>query len=65
MANQPSPIELQKHLSGVDYPASKKELIDRAQQQGADNDLIDALQAIPDREYDGPNAVSAEFSKHT
>jgi hypothetical protein len=65
MANQASPIELQKHLSGVNYPASKDELIDRAQQQGADSSVLDALQQIPDREYDGPNAVSAEFSKNT
>jgi hypothetical protein len=65
MANQTSPIELQKHLSGVDYPASKDELIDRAQQQGADSDVLDVLRQIPDRQYDGPNAVSAEFSKNT
>ena len=31
-----NPIELQKHLQGVDYPASKEELIQHAQQQGAD-----------------------------
>jgi uncharacterized protein DUF2795 len=65
MANQPSPIELQKHLSGVDYPAGKDELIERAQQQGADSSVLEALQQIPDRQYDGPNAVSAEFSKNT
>jgi hypothetical protein len=65
MANQTSPIELQKHLSGVDYPASKDELIDRAQQQGADSDVLDVLRQIPDRQYDGPSAVSAEFSKNT
>jgi hypothetical protein len=63
MANQVSPIELQKHLGGVDYPASKSDLIDRAQQQGAGEDVLNVLQQIPDREYDGPSAVSAEFSK--
>jgi hypothetical protein len=63
MANQVSPIELQKHLAGVDYPASKDDLVNRASKQGAGDDVIEVLQRIPDREYDGPNAVSAEFSK--
>jgi hypothetical protein len=63
MASQVSPIELQKHLSGVDYPASKADLVARAQQQGAGDDVLEVLRKIPDREYDGPNAVSAEFSK--
>jgi hypothetical protein len=64
MADHVSPIELQKHLSGVDYPAGKADLIDRAKQQGAGDDVLQVLQQIPEREYDGPNAVSAEFSKH-
>jgi hypothetical protein len=65
MANHVSPIELQKHLAGVDYPASKQELVERAQQQGAGSDVLQALQQIPDRDYDGPHAVSSEFSKQT
>jgi hypothetical protein len=62
MANQVSPIEVQKHLSGVDYPARRDDLVDRARQQGPGDDIIDVLRQIPDREYDGPSAVSAEFS---
>ncbi|GGS57081.1 hypothetical protein GCM10010156_14720 [Planobispora rosea] len=58
MAKTLNPIELQKHLSGVDYPASRDELVDTAREQGADEDIIRALESIPDREYDGPNAVS-------
>lgn len=59
-----SPIELQKHLSGVSYPAGREDLVNRAREQGAGDDVLDVLQQIPDRDYDGPNAVSAEFSKH-
>ena len=62
MANS-SPIELQKHLSGVDYPATRDELVEKAKSNGADSDIVDQLSNIPDRNYDGPNAVSAEFSK--
>ncbi|WP_327103410.1 DUF2795 domain-containing protein [Nonomuraea glycinis] len=58
MTTAPNPIQLQKHLKGVDYPASKSDLVATAREQGADQDIISALEAMPDREYDGPNAVS-------
>lgn len=61
---QPNPIRLQKFLSGVDYPCSRDELVRHARDNGADDDVLQHLQAIPDRSYDGPNAVSAEFSRH-
>lgn len=35
-----NPIQLQKHLKGVDYPASKQDLIDHAKQQDADENAI-------------------------
>ena len=58
-----NPIQLQKHLSGVDYPAGKQDLIDTAREQGADEEALSTLERLPDREYDGPNAVSAEVGK--
>jgi hypothetical protein len=58
MATAPNPIQLQKHLKGVDYPASKSDLVAAAREHGADQEIIKALEAMPDREYDGPNAVS-------
>lgn len=58
----PNPIDLQKHLSGVDYPASRDDLVRTAEEQGADNELLDALRGIPDKEYDSPTAVSKAVS---
>jgi hypothetical protein len=60
----PNPIQMQKYLSGMDYPASKDELVEHARQKGADEEVMRGLEAIPDSAYDGPNAVSAEFSKN-
>jgi hypothetical protein len=54
-----NPIQLQKFLGGVDYPAQKDDLVRHAEQHGADKEAVDALRRIPDRQYDGPNAVSA------
>lgn len=55
-----NPIQLQKHLSGIDYPAGKQDLIDTAREQGADEEVLSTLERLPDRQYDGPNSVSAE-----
>ncbi|MCK2218063.1 DUF2795 domain-containing protein [Actinomadura sp. ATCC 31491] len=63
MSNAPNPIQLQKHLSGVDYPASKDDLVKAAKDHGADQDIVKALESMPDREYDGPNAVSQAVTK--
>ncbi len=59
----PDFIEAQRFLSGVDYPASKQELVEHARRQGAGDDIVRELEAIADREYDGPNAVSEEVAK--
>ena len=56
-----NPIQLQKYLSGVDYPASKHDLLQAAEQQGADENVRSALEQLPDRQYDGPNGVSKEL----
>jgi hypothetical protein len=63
VSDKPSPIDLQKSLGGVDYPATKDQLIEHAKSKGGDSSIIEQLQQIPDREYDGPNAVSKAFSE--
>jgi hypothetical protein len=54
-----SPIDIQKALAGMDYPATKEKIVKHAEQHGADADVIKALKGIEDREYDGPSGVSA------
>lgn len=54
-----SPIDIQKALGGVDYPAQKQDLVERAESSGADDSVLDALRGIPDRGYDSPTEVSA------
>jgi hypothetical protein len=52
-----SPIDIQKALKGMDYPASKEQILAHA--EGADSEVLDALGKIDDREYEGPSGVSA------
>jgi hypothetical protein len=54
-----SPIDIQKALGGMDYPATKEEIVKHAQEHGAGDDVIKALKGIEDREYEGPSGVSA------
>jgi hypothetical protein len=54
-----SPIDIQKALSGMDYPARKEDIVRHAQQSGADKEVIEALEKIEDREYEGPSGVSS------
>jgi Protein of unknown function (DUF2795). len=53
-----NPIQLQKYLSGIDYPASKQELIERAQEKGADDNVLSTLRSLPRDEFNSPNDVS-------
>jgi hypothetical protein len=53
-----NPIQLQKYLKGVDYPASKQDLLDRAKQEGADENVFSTLERLPDEEYQTPADVS-------
>ena len=54
-----SPIDIQKALGGIDYPAKKEDIVKHAQEHGGGDDVLEALEGIEDREYDGPSGVSA------
>lgn len=52
-----NPIETQKYLKGVDYPASRDQLVSTAQGNDAPDDIVEALQGMQKDSFDGPNAV--------
>jgi hypothetical protein len=58
-----NPIQLQKYLGGVDYPTDKKTLIERAKDNGADDDVIRTLRSLPVDRFNSPNDVSEAFGK--
>jgi hypothetical protein len=60
-----NPIQVQKFLGGVSYPASKETLIERAESQGADDEVRDTLERLPDQEFNSPNDVSEAIGKLT
>ena len=61
MANTTPTIDVQKYLSGVDFPAGKQTLIQHAKQRGAPQNLVSALNGLPNRSYDSVEDVSDEL----
>ena len=58
-----NPIQIQKFLKGVDYPASKSDLLENAEEEGADEDVRETLERLPDAEYQSPADVSEALGK--
>lgn len=54
---------MQKALKGMDYPASKAEVVQCAERSHADAGVLDMLRRIPDREYATPASVSKELGR--
>ena len=57
-----NPIEVQKALKGVKYPASKQELISHARSNDAPDEIVEALENADADEFDGPDKVEAALS---
>ncbi|SFD46931.1 DUF2795 domain-containing protein [Streptomyces aidingensis] len=53
-----NPIDLQKALSGVDYPAKRDQLVQNARKKKADDAVIDKLSHLKEDEFSGPDKVS-------
>lgn len=56
-----NPVQLQKYLGGLDYPVSREDLVRRAQQKGADQEVVRTLRSLPRDRFNSPNDVSEAF----
>jgi predicted outer membrane protein len=57
-----NPIQIQKYLKGVDYPATREQLIDNAKKLGADTNICASLEQLPDDDFQTPAEVSQAFN---
>lgn len=46
-----SPANVATYLKGIDYPANKEQLVQHAQKNGAESEVVDVLNNMPDHEY--------------
>jgi len=58
-----NPIQVQKYLGGMDYPASKDEIVDHAKSKGADEKVMETLEQLPDDNFQTPADVSKAIGK--
>jgi hypothetical protein len=58
-----SPIDVEKYLKGVDYPANKNDLVKKAQQNKAPDDIIRVLQQLPSSSFNQPTDVMKAVKK--
>ena len=56
-----NPDDAQQYLEGVDYPASKEELISAAESNGAPDAMITMLGGLSRSEYSGPEDRAADL----
>lgn len=60
-----NPIQIQKFLKGVDYPADKAALIANAKKLGADDKVCASLDELPDDQFQTRAEVSQAFKGET
>jgi len=58
-----SPIEVEKFLQGIDFPASKQDLIQHAEDNNAPHRVIEVLNQMPDEEYGNAADVAKGIAK--
>ena len=56
-----NPEDAPKYLKGVDYPASKEDLISAAETNGAPDELIELIGTLGRPEFSGPEDVVEEL----
>lgn len=62
MANPRSADELDKYLKGMNYPASKDDLISKARSNGAPDDVIEMINSLSESHFKSPVDVAKAFS---
>ncbi len=63
MAVRGSAAELEKYLKGVDYPASKDDLLQKARSNGAPDEVIDMIDSLTETRFNSPIDVSKAFGE--
>jgi hypothetical protein len=63
MAVKGSAAELEKYLKGIDFPASKSDLLQKARDNGAPQEVIDMINGLTEDRFNSPIDVSKAFGQ--
>lgn len=63
MVNRVDPEEIMEYLDEVEYPTSRDELVEAAEDSGAEDEVIAILNTLPDNEYTNSQEVSKALAQ--
>jgi hypothetical protein len=53
-----NPVEIQRHLKGVSYPATREDLLEATRSEDAPPEVLESFESLPEgEEFDGPDDV--------
>ena len=55
-----NPVEIEKSLRGINFPATKEEITKKAKENGAGREILDALNKLSEKEYQKPMDITKE-----
>lgn len=58
-----NPVEIEKALGGMDFPADKEAILNKARENGAGEEEMGALEGLPEREYNSPTEITEALSE--
>lgn len=58
-----SPADIQQYLKGVDYPATRDQLIAAAERNGAPEETMEILRRLPGERFEGPPGVMKAYGE--
>ncbi len=58
-----NPAQIQKYLGGIDYPCSKQDIVSHAEDEGADDATLQALNSLPMDSFNSPNDISEAIGR--
>ena len=57
------PMNLEEIIDGIEFPAAKVQIVDYAGEQGASEEAMEMLRALPVQNYNNMNEINAELGK--
>lgn len=57
------PANVMKYIKGIHFPAQKAELLAKAKENGAPEEVLQVLEQIPEQEFGGPQDILKGFGE--
>ena len=58
-----SPINVTHYLKGIDFPASKSDLLEQAKKNNAEDDVLDMIESMPEDDYGDMSEVMHAYGE--